>query len=145
MLPEFQIFENIEDGVLIASVEGKIIDINTRALQIFGYTYEEVVGKFLSLFMFEKDAKFHNLFIQNYLSTNIASLLRKGKELDGKDKNNNKIPLYISVIKYFDKNNEIKFIGFVRELKRHIFIEDSIFKNIFLVSNNYNISVNLEV
>ena len=138
MDPNFQLFEYLEDGVIIISRDGIIEDINHSALEIFKYSYEELVGKSLNELMFEKDAKYHDFFIQRHILSGSKDPLRKGREVDGKDKNDQKIPLYVSVVKYIE--NEIKFIGFIRELKHQFFHDLSKFKSIFLVSNEYKIS-----
>lgn len=39
------IFENISDGVIIAGIEGDIIDCNPAAEKIFGYLKKELVGE----------------------------------------------------------------------------------------------------
>jgi diguanylate cyclase (GGDEF)-like protein/PAS domain S-box-containing protein len=38
-------FEHIHDGVILTDIEGKIIDWNPAASQIFGYTKTEILGK----------------------------------------------------------------------------------------------------
>ena len=142
MISEYQLLENLEDGVIIISEKGFIEDINLTALNIFSYRYDEVIGKQLSFLMFEKDGKFHNLYIQKYLSSGLENILRKGKELEGRDKFNRKIQLYISVIKYINEKNEVKFIGFLRELKDHVSDELTNFKSIFLISKEIRLACN---
>lgn len=39
------IFENVVDEILISDVTGKILDVNGRCFDIFGYTQDEVIGK----------------------------------------------------------------------------------------------------
>ena len=139
---KYKLLEHLEDGVIIISTNGIIEDINNKALSIFKYNYEEIVGKSLNVLMFEKDAKYHDIFIQKHLQSGSKNPLRQGKELDGKDKYNNKISLYISVVRYFE--NEIKFIGFIRKLENQFFNELNQFKSIFLVSKEYKIFCNLD-
>lgn len=142
LLSEYHLLENLEDGVIVISEKGIIEDINLVALKIFGYQYDEVIGNQLSLFMFEKDAKFHNLYIQKYLTSGIENLLREGMELEGKDKFNRKIQLYISVVKYINDKNEIKFVGFIRELQNLYSNELANFKSIFIISNEFRLACN---
>ena len=39
------IFESVNDGIIHISKSGKIIDINDRVTDLFGYTRDEVIGK----------------------------------------------------------------------------------------------------
>lgn len=90
------------------------------------------------------DAKFHDIYIEKHLRFGSKNLLRRGEELDGKDKYNNKIPLYISVIKYTDSNHEIRFIGIIRKLKSRLYSEISNFQSIYLVSHEYRFECNFK-
>lgn len=39
------IFEGVQDAILVESPDGEILDVNERACQIFGYTREDFLGK----------------------------------------------------------------------------------------------------
>ena len=136
---QFYLLKNVEDGVIIINKTSLIEFVNDSALRIFGYKSEEIIGKPITMLMFEKDAKFHNIYVNNHLKYSTEGNLTKGRELYGKGKNNNKIPLFISIVKY--TNTETKFIGFIRELKNQIVNELIDLKSIFLISDNYRVKI----
>lgn len=45
------LFNKFPDGVLIVSLEGRILDANTKALEMFGVSKIEIIGEFFSAFI----------------------------------------------------------------------------------------------
>ncbi len=61
------IFENLHDGVVLLDMNGRILDWNHAAEELFGYTLDEVIGKNLSLILDSNNESelFH--FVNHYL------------------------------------------------------------------------------
>lgn len=114
---KFQLFDNLEDGVIIINSKSIIEYVNPEVLNIFDYERNEMIGKHLSMIMFPSDAKIHDNYVQKFIDFAEGSALRKGKELVGRNKNNFKIPVYISVIKY-NSEGDIKLISFLKDLSK---------------------------
>ena len=133
MLPKFEIFENFDDGIIIINKKGIIRDINREAQRIFNYDYLGLVGKDISLLMFDKDSKMHNIYVNSYIESNKNAKLRKGLELIGKSKNGERIPLYISVMTY-PHQEETLYIGLIRDLRKEFLNERLKYNTIFILS-----------
>ena len=41
---KYDLFNKFPDGVLIVSLEGRILDANTKALEMFGVSKIEIIG-----------------------------------------------------------------------------------------------------
>lgn len=45
------LFSKYPDGILVVSLEGKVLDVNEKALNMFGFSRLEIVGQFFSAFI----------------------------------------------------------------------------------------------
>ena len=69
-----QIFENVEDAILIVNREGLIERSNSRVLDIFGVRREEVVGKFLKDFLSGTDSELIDRSLKSAFSEGSSEL-----------------------------------------------------------------------
>ncbi len=100
------------DPIFIADEEAKIIDVNSAMLELFGYNFEDIVGRFASEFFVDKT---------EYLKV-IDLALRYGSvsnfEAEMKSRNGSVINAQISV-KRNDFGNGSGYQGIIRDITQH--------------------------
>lgn len=108
------IFENVNDEIIYVDKYGKVIDVNPRIKDIFGYEPEDVIGKNftkLGWFKIRELPKVIKLF-KNALKGNIIDLF----ELEVKHKDGHIIPVEISTKPVIKNNKIVGFLSIVRDV-----------------------------
>jgi len=109
------ILNNLLDGLIIIDRLGRIRLINQRAIDMFGYTEQEVLGENISILMPAEYAREHDQYIQRYLDTGEAQVIGIGREVEAQHKNGSLIPINLAITEaYFE--GELHFIGTLRDL-----------------------------
>ena len=111
------IIHNAIDGIITIDDKGIVESINPAALQLFGYTAEDVIGNNISMLMPEPDRSQHDSYIHNYLTTGIKRIIGAGREVRGKRKDGTTFPFRLAVSEVNYKDRKI-FTGFVHDLSR---------------------------
>lgn len=111
------IIENAIDGIITIDDSGHIENINPAALQLFGYSKEELIGKNVSVLMPEPDKHRHDGYIANYHRTGNKKIIGIGREVLGLRKDGSTFPfrLGVSEVKFDDKRI---YTGFVHDLTK---------------------------
>ncbi|MBF0609958.1 MAG: PAS domain S-box protein [Magnetococcales bacterium] len=94
------ILESTVDGIIVADEKGIVELYNSSAERIFGYAAEEVMGQNLNMLMPEPYASEHDAYLQNYLSSGIAKIIGVGREVEGRRKTGQTVPLFLSVSEF---------------------------------------------
>jgi len=119
------IFEGVNDEILYLDKYGKIIDVNKRIEDIFGYKRDEVIGKnFTELGVLQpKDLpRMLNLFTTAIGKSEVVPLM----ELEIKDKKGNKVPVEAST-RVIKKDGKIEgLLVIVRDITERKRTEDRI-------------------
>jgi PAS domain S-box-containing protein len=76
---------------------GIITAVNVGCAKIFGYTKSELINRNIKILMPQIYAKHHDIFFEEYLTTNELKCPNKERPIFGKYKNNYIFPLYISL------------------------------------------------
>ncbi|MEZ5930981.1 MAG: PAS domain S-box protein [Alphaproteobacteria bacterium] len=85
------------DGMITIDERGQIEDYNPACEQIFGYSVGEAVGKNVKQLMTDVDAKHHDRYLQQYLTTGKAQIIGIGREVVGRRKDGSTVPLDLSI------------------------------------------------
>ncbi|KIO76383.1 histidine kinase [Pedobacter lusitanus] len=111
------IIETAIDGIITIDQRGKIESLNPAALQLFGYTLDEVVGQNIAKLMPEPDKGRHDGYIENYHRTGEKHIIGKGREVKGLRKDGTTFPfrLAVSEVQYEDRKI---FTGFIHDLSK---------------------------
>lgn len=130
------IVSNAAEAIITINSKGKILSVNTKAIEIFGYTEEEIIGKNISTLMPEPHKTQHNEYITNYIKTGIKKIIGKGRELTAVNKNGKEFQIELAVSD-FKVDNEHLFTGLIKDISDRKTMETSI-KNLknfnFLIS-----------
>ncbi len=111
------IFEGAPDPVFLIDSENKIIRWNIRAEAVFGWTKNEVIGKFLYDFIIPSQHKESQLKeLEHYLLTGDGPYLnQKPIKIEVINKQGKVFPISLSV-NPLKLNNKLFYIGFVRDI-----------------------------
>lgn len=103
------------NGIITINEKGIIETFNPAAQQIFGYSFEEIIGKKVNLLMPEEHAKNHDQYLRNYLETGIKKVIGKKLEITAKRKNGELFPVEIGISEVPLKNTRL-FTGIVNDI-----------------------------
>lgn len=121
------IIETAIDGIITIDSRGIIESMNPAALNLFGYDFEEVRGKNISVLMPEPDKSAHDGYIHRYQNTGEKRIIGIGREVRGlrKDKTTFPFRLAVSEVEYEDRKI---FTGFIHDLSKEKAAEESLKK-----------------
>lgn len=92
------IFASAVDGIISADEAGIIDSINPAALQIFGYSREQIIGHSIGLFLSAEDRENHQQYLQRYLRTGEKHIIGQGsREVTGVKSDGTEFPVGISI------------------------------------------------
>ncbi len=103
------------DGIMVIDHRGTIQRANDAALRLFDYQDAGLVGKNISRLMPEPEASAHDGYIEKYLKTGEAGIIGIGRQVTGRRRDGQRIPIYLSVGQ-IDTTEQPQFIGVVRDL-----------------------------
>lgn len=110
-----KIVDSLVDGVIIIDQSGVIQRANNAIENILGYQEGELLGKNVAVLMTADDREHHDGYLANYQSTGRATVIGRGREVDGKHKDGTLVPLEIAVTPA-DINGQVMFVGLVRDI-----------------------------
>lgn len=119
------LMDNCVDALIIIDEDGKILDFNPAAENIFQYDSEEIVGRNVSVLMPEPYRSGHDGYLKNYLTTGEAKIIGIGREVVGQRKNGETFPMELSVGEMPDGGIR-NFVGTVRDITHRRTIEDQL-------------------
>lgn len=110
------ILDNAADAILMIDEQGRIEDANASALDMFGWSYEDLVGGPVTVLMDEFYGEAHQGHIDRYLQTGVSGILNVGpRALPAVHKDGRSISMELSVGEAFI-GDERKFIGVCRDI-----------------------------
>lgn len=109
------IFDSAVDGIIIINTTGIIEEVNLATCTLFGYNKEDMIGNNVSMLMPHHYAVKHDGYIDDYLKTNNAKIIGKGREVTGQKKNGEIFPFWLAVSEVKLAERSI-FTGFVHDL-----------------------------
>ncbi|MCP4903875.1 MAG: PAS domain S-box protein [bacterium] len=109
------ILESAVDGIVTIDAKGMIDSVNQAAIEIFGFSRDELVGRSVNQLMPSPACDEHDAYIENYLKTRKAKVIGIGREVLGCRKGGMEVPLYLAVSEG-RHNGEVLFTGILRDL-----------------------------
>jgi len=109
------ILDSVVDGVVLIDDKGRILSFNPAAERIFGYQEKEVLGRNVSLLMPSPDRERHDEYLAAYLRTGRKKIIGIGREVTGRRKDGQAVPLEIAVSEVKLEEHRL-FTGLVRDI-----------------------------
>jgi two-component system sensor kinase FixL len=110
------ILETALDAVVVMKPDGAVADWNDRAVDVFGWSREEAVGRIMAdLIIPERYREAHRNGLRRYLESGKGEVVGRRIEVSGLRKNGKEFPLELSIAPIQDREN-ILFVGFVRDI-----------------------------
>lgn len=140
------VIETANDAIITADVAGRVVDLNHRAEQMFGYTKAELTGEPLTLLMPERFRDSHRGGLECYRTTGESHVLGKTVELYGRRSDGSEFPLQLSLASWTAKD-QLFFTGVLRDVTKSKQAETAIKDlNLKLASRNIELlAINKEL
>lgn len=109
------IFNHVNEGILIAGSDGKIILTNPRVDEMFGYHEGELIGNLIEVLIPASIAHRHVDYRDTYMRHPVRRPMGKNMMLHGKRKDDTEFPLEIS-LSYYETGDGIYVIAFIIDI-----------------------------
>lgn len=109
------IFNHVNEGILIAGSDGKIILTNPRVDEMFGYHEGELIGNLIEVLIPATIAHRHVDYRDAYMRHPVRRPMGKNMMLHGKRKDDTEFPLEIS-LSYYETGDGIYVIAFIIDI-----------------------------
>jgi PAS domain S-box-containing protein len=110
------ILETALDAVVVMKSDGVLADWNDRAVDVFGWSRDEAVGRIMAdLIIPERYREAHRKGLRRYLERGKGEVVGRRIEVSGLRKNGEEFPVELSISPIQDRDN-ILFIGFLRDI-----------------------------
>jgi PAS domain S-box-containing protein len=111
----YLVLETALDAVVVMRDNGIVAGWNDHAVDVFGWTREEAVGRAMAdLIIPERYRDAHRKGLQRYLSSGEATVLGRRIEVSGIRKNGEEFPVELAIAPIRGEN--LLFVGFLRDL-----------------------------
>ena len=120
-----KLLESLPDAIVMVSREGKIVEINTQLVELFGYAREDLLGKHLEVLMPDRFRARHRNNVSNFVTNPRRRPMGTGLELFGLKKDGTEFPVDIS-LSYLTTDGGILAMAAVRDITEHKNIEHKI-------------------
>jgi PAS domain S-box-containing protein len=111
------IAETASDAIISIDENSTILFVNRAATNIFGYSFEEMMGANLTMLMPEYLRHLHRAGLQNYIETGKRHISWEAVELPGRHKSGKEITLELSFGEFI-KNGRRFFTGIARDISK---------------------------
>lgn len=121
------VLNSMNDAVVTITKNGRILDANNAASDIFGYEKVEMRGLSVTRLMPEPYASEHSQYVKEYLKTGNGKIMGRGRQLPALRKNGDtfQMELVLSQTKF---NEKTIFIGLIRDISERIRAQETVYK-----------------
>jgi len=110
------IMENVVEGLITITHDGKIESYNHSCEHMFGYKLDEVIGKNIKILMPIEYSVDHDMHMSNYNHGGKAVILGVGREVQGQHKDGTIFPMDLSVNQIILSDGRKIFSGVMRDV-----------------------------
>jgi diguanylate cyclase (GGDEF)-like protein/PAS domain S-box-containing protein len=109
------IFDTVIDAIIVIDERGRIELVNPAFQEIFGYAFDEVRGRNVSMLMPEPYGAQHDGYMQRYLASGERRIIGIGREVLGQRKNGSIFPMDLAVSETLIDGRRL-FTGLIRDV-----------------------------
>ncbi len=115
-----EIIETTRDAFVSMDADGVIVDWNSQAETIFGWSRKEVVGRLMAETIIpEKSRKAHEKGLKHYLATGEGPILNQQIEITAQHHDGHAIPVELSIVSVHS-DDTISFNAFIRDISGRV-------------------------
>jgi two-component system sensor kinase FixL len=103
------------DGIIVSDIDGTILRFSRAAEKMLGYRAEEVIGHGVEMIMNGRDARSHQRYMNNYLTTGKRKIIGIGREVVARRKDGSTFPVALSIGEA-RIGEQRHFVGLIRDL-----------------------------
>lgn len=118
-------FEFVPDAIVVVNREGCIVEINTQAEKMFGYSKDEVLGKPADVFIPERFRELYTDNLREYISFPRIRPESAGLELYGRMKDGSEFPVDIT-LGPLETEKGIVLVNLIRDISLHKQMEETL-------------------
>lgn len=122
------LFEFSPDAIVVVNRDGRIVQINTQAERMFGYSRDEVLNKPVEIFVPERFRELHIEQRKNYMSRPHVRYLGEGLELYGRKKDGSEFDVDIT-LGPLETEEGIIVLSIIRDITEHKRMEEALRKS----------------
>jgi len=113
------IVNSVVEAVITIDQKGFVKSFNNAAKKMFGYSFNEIKDQAIATLMEKHHADSHDNYLAQYLKTNQAHSIGKGRELVAKRKDGTTFPIHLSVSEFQNNENRM-FVGLIRDITQQL-------------------------
>ncbi|MCM3609873.1 EAL domain-containing protein [Planococcus sp. MERTA32b] len=125
------VIESANDAIIVADIQGIIIQWNKAAQTIFGYAKEEVLGANIDLILPESFSAIYKQSNKKYENMSVLNTMGKTIEVTGYKKGGRKLPLEIS-LGTWETEKGVFFSSIIRDITDRKLSEEKISELVYL-------------
>ena len=91
------LFRTYQQGVIVAGSDSLIVSANAAAHAMFGYEDGALVGRNLSILMFEDEARAHHAGLAEYRAGGSSKIIDRVREVVGRRRDGSEIEIDLSI------------------------------------------------
>lgn len=123
---QFMVLDNILDAAIVIDSKGIIQFFNRKALELFGYSQTEVVGKNVKILMPAQYADAHDGYIARYVSTGQGKIIGSTRDVVAMKKDQTFMPITLSVTEQMFNDGRKLFTGILRLIEERVAQEKTV-------------------
>ena len=124
-----QLIEAAQDAIICTDEKGVISVWNKLAEKIFGYSKSEIVGQSITTIIPEGNKTPHQDGFNQFLEFGNSKMIDEQVEISGRTKSGITIPIELSVSSYKTANEQLAFIGIIRDLTERKRVEETLLRS----------------
>lgn len=114
--PQFKAFAtSINYGIIVADTEGKIVDFNDAAMNMFGFNEQELQNAPLTTIMPARFRTAHEVGLQRFKETGQGRILNNTVRLYGQHKSGKEIPVEMHLSSWESNSGKLYFTASLRQ------------------------------
>ena len=116
------LFENATEGIILTNGQGEIVLVNPAAQRMFDYKENELIGSPIEVLLPERVKPHHHQLREEFYDHPQNRVMGQGRDLYGKKKNGNEIPVEVS-LSFYRRDDELFVIAFIVDITHRKMIE----------------------
>ncbi len=121
----YNAFQYSTDGILITDLDGNMIEANRALLNLYGYSYSEVIGQNTKIFQSPHSSK--ALYSRMWDTINRTGAW--SGEIINRHKDGTDIPIFLSITPIFESGRKVGYMGVEIDLRRQKKMEERLLQS----------------